>query len=686
MNSQNELEKKFKSKSPLIDFKSIQEISKSDAKKEINALKNAIKYHDELYYKQNTPKISDEAYDKLFERLKNLEKKYSEFKSEESPTTKIGEKPRNTFNKIKHTKPLLSIQSTSQEKNIKDFINQFKPSANKKTNYVLEPKFDGFSIEIIYENGEFKHALTRGDGYVGEDISQNVKTIKSIPSKIFKMPQYLSVRGEVFLTKKDFQKINKIRIEKNEKEFSNPRNAAAGLMRQLDSNKVKQIPFKAVIYEIIYVAEQEFKKHDEALQFLKKLNFNLSKKNKVVNSFDEIKKYYDGLKEERDVLDYEIDGVVIKVNELKLREKLGSRARTPRWVIAWKFPPKKEITVLEDIVVQIGRTGILTPVALLRPVNVGGVTISKATLHNEEYVQKKGLSKGDKVKVLRAGDVIPRVEERITKNKNNAKKYELPKRCPVCNSKIVQEGAYKLCPNGLSCDAQIKGRIQHFSSRNAMNIETLGKKTINQLVDKQLVTNISDLYALDKKDILSLEGYNEKSANKLYLEIQNSKQPELSKFIYALGIRLVGRRIAKIISYNFKTLDKLINGTKSDFSKIPEIGPEIEESMLHFFQNKENKKIIKKLKDYGLVIKPPVMTQSQNLKNKTFVLTGTLKKYTREKAKEEIEKRGGKPTESISNNTDYLVVGTNSGSKLDDAKTKNIKILNESEFERLLRK
>lgn len=685
-----ELKKKLKSKNSIIKFNSINSLNEKEAKKEMKALEDAINYHDELYYKKNKPKISDNTYDQLFERLENLEKKFPQLKSKNSPTKKIGKEPKTTFKKIKHTKPLLSLQATAKKEDIKDFL-KFVKKNTTNTNYILEPKFDGFSIEIIYKNGVFAYGATRGDGFIGEDISRNIKTIKTIPKKLANDSiNFLSIRGEVFINKKDFQMLNKKRIQNNKKEFSNPRNAAVGLMRQLNSKNVENIPFKAIFYEIIKIKNQKIKNQNEALQYLKKLNFNVSSKNKIIKSYEKIIekiiRYYNNFEKIRDDLNYEIDGIVIKVDEYKEREKLGRRERNPRWAIAWKFPPKKEITTLKDIVVQVGRTGILTPIALLNPVNVGGVTISKATLHNQDYIQQKGFKKGDKVKILRAGDVIPRVDELVKKINKSKKKFKLPKKCPVCKSNTIKQGAYVICPNSLSCDAQLKGRIQHFASTEAMNIRGLGEKIIIQLVDKSLVTKISDLYELKKKDFLKLEGFKNKSAKKLYEQIQNSKNPNLDRFIYALGIRLVGLKNAKVLAHNFKSFGRLMKASKRELKKIEEIGDEITKSVLNFFQNKKNRNVIKKLRENEIKPKEFKILKTQKLKKKKFVITGILRNYSRKEAKEEIEKRGGHVTENISKNTDYLIVGKKPGSKLDDAKINNIKIIYEEEFEKILKK
>jgi len=602
------------------------------------------------------------------------EEEFPEFKSDVSPTQKVGAPPVDKLKKKKHSSSMLSLKSSEKKKDIKDFIENIqKKTDDKEAVFVLEPKFDGLSVEVVFENGKFSYAATRGDGETGEDISENVKTISSVPLRLSgnNFPEKLSVRGEIFMSREGFSKVNKKRIEKGEEPFANARNAAAGLVRQLDSKKVARQPLDIYFYEIINSSKNGFKSHWKMF--------------KKVSGFEEARKFYEKLQEKRDKLDYEIDGMVIKLDDRQFREKMGTRRRNPRWAFAWKFPPKKEITLLREIVIQVGRTGILTPVALLDPVEIAGVTVSRATLHNENEVKEKDVRPGDKVRIIRAGDVIPEVAELAEKKKKREKPFKMPDKCPVCSTEVVQEGAYTICPAGLSCRAQLIGRLEHFASQSAMNMDKLGQKTIEQLVQKEMVKELPDLYKLKTEDLEKLDGYAEKSAKKLYGSIQDSKTCELHRFLYALGIRHVGEHIARLLAGEFKTLSKIKNADYDKLVSIREIGPEIAESISHFFSTEENRKTLEKLQKSGIEIREKKSGDKQLLKGKTIVLTGELESYSREEAKEKIESLGGRATSSVSSNTDYLVLGEGPGSKLDDAKEEGTKIIEEEQFKELLK-
>jgi DNA ligase (NAD+) len=552
---------------------------------------------------------------------------------------------------------------------------------------VLEPKLDGFSVELVYEKGEFSYGSTRGDGRTGEDISENLKTIPTLPLRLQgSASRSLAVRGEVLMSKQGFQELNRTRVENGQEPFANPRNAAAGIMRQLDSRKVAGKPLQIFCYEVVDSEDEDLpNSHWEILEQFIRWGFKTNPLNSRASSLEEIEDYRKKLLKQREKLPYEIDGVVIKLDDREFREKLGTRQRSPRWAFAWKFPPKKEITTLRDIAVQVGRTGMLTPVALLDPVEVGGVTVSRATLHNEEEAQRKDVRPGDTVRILRAGDVIPEVAERVKEpGKKRGKKFSMPSHCPSCGSSIVREGAYVLCPAGLSCPAQRIGRIIHYASRDALDIETLGEKNVQQLVEKGLVGDLSDLYKLDEEQLESLEGFAEKSASKLYHAIQNTKKPRLDRFLYALGIRHVGEHVAQVLAQHFKSLEKLTQAGREELEEIREIGPEIAESVFNFFKEEENRKILDRLEQAGVQPQKIERQRSTALEGLTFVFTGELEGYTRKEAEEKVESLGGKATASVSSNTDYLVVGKEPGSKLDEAKKNEVKILNEKEFEQLL--
>ncbi|MFW5756546.1 MAG: NAD-dependent DNA ligase LigA [Tangfeifania sp.] len=676
-------------KTPFPDFKKAGDMSKKEAKKEIEELREAIEHHNYLYYIKNDPEISDSKYDELFRRLEKLEEEFPDLKSDVSPTQKVGAPPVDKLRKKKHSSLMLSLKSSEKEKDIKDFIENIqKKTDDKEAVFVLEPKFDGLSVEVVFKNGKFSYAATRGDGETGEDISENVKTIGSLPLRLSgkNFPEKLAVRGEIFMSREGFIDVNKKRIEKGKEPFANARNAAAGLVRQLDSKKVAGQPLGIYFYEIIDSSENGFKSHWKMLKEFPEWGLKISSDIKKCSGFDDAKKFYENLKKQRDGFDYEIDGMVIKLDDLELREVFGTRQRNPRWAFAWKFSPKKEVTLLREIIIQVGRTGILTPVALLDPVEIGGVTVSRATLHNENEVNEKDVRPGDKVRIIRAGDVIPEVAELAEKKKKREKPFKMPDKCPVCSTKVVQEGAYTICPAGLSCRAQLIGRIEHFASQSAMNIDELGRKTIEQLVQEEMVKELPDLYKLKAEKLKELDGYAEKLAQKLFDSIQNSKKTELHRFLYALGIRHVGEHVTRLLAGEFGTLEKIKNAGYDKLVSIDEIGPEIAESISHFFSTKENLKMLEKLLKSGIDIQEQSGSQKQLLlKGKTIVITGELESYTREEAKQKIESLGGRATSAISSNTDYLVVGEGPGSKLDDAKKEGTKIIEEEQFKELLK-
>ncbi len=680
-------------KNPRTDFKSIKNMTLEEARQEVEALREGIEYHNYLYYVKNQPVISDALYDKLFRRLQELEEAFSDLQSETSPTRKVGAPPVDRLKKVKHTAPMLSLNSALSEKEAEDFDKFIRRNLGlERVAYVLEPKFDGFSVEVVYRDGVFEYGATRGDGETGEDISENLKTIRSLMLRLQqpegeKLPPFLAVRGEVIMSKRAFQKLNKERVERGEVPFANPRNAAAGIMRQLDSKKVADKPLDIFFYDILRVEGMEFSSHWQELQKFPEWGLKTDVHNVKCSSLEEVKAYREKLASQREELDYEIDGIVMKLDDLRLRERLGMRERSPRWALAWKFPPKKEVTTLEDIVVQVGRTGMLTPVALLQPVDVGGVTVSRATLHNEDEVRKKDVRKGDKVRVARAGDVIPEVVERIKEpGKKRGPEFHMPKKCPVCGSDVVREGAYYFCPAGLSCPAQLIGHILHYCSRNAMNIEGLGDKIARQLVDRGMVKDVADLYRLRVEDLLELEGFADRSAQKLHQAIQRTKKARFDRFLYALGIRHVGEHVARLLAEKFGNLERLSGSTREQLEEIPGIGPEIAQSVVQFFSQEENRKVLKKLIEVGVHLEEVAVREGElPLKGKTFVFTGELEKYTREQAKEIVESLGGRAASSVSGSTDFVVAGRNPGSKLEEARKRGVKVIDEAAFEKMIR-
>jgi len=676
-------------KNPRTKFKPINNMSKKEARSEIQALREGIDYHDYLYYVKNSPVISDATYDKLFHRLEALESDFPEFQSDTSPTRRVGAPPVDNLRKIKHAASMLSLRAAIEEKEVKSFDAFVRKNTDEKIAYVLEPKFDGFSVEVVYKNGEFEYGATRGDGEHGEDISENLKTIGALPLRLLRdgsRPPFLSVRGEVFMPKRGFQQLNRRRVENGEEPFANPRNAAAGIMRQLDSKKVADKPLDIYFYEILKTDGKELSSHWKALEQLNIWGLKTVMLNKKVSTLKEIDNYYKKVIDKRESLDYEIDGIVIKIDDFAIRRELGIRERSPRWALAWKFTPKEEITRVAGIAVQVGRTGMLTPVALLEPVDVGGVTVSRATLHNEEEVHKKDIRAGDLVRLMRAGDVIPEVRERVKEpGKKRKKKFSMPKNCPSCGSKIFKEGAYYFCSAGLSCPAQLIGSIIHYASKKAMNIEHLGKKTVEQIVKKGMVKNIADLYHLAMHDIRELNGFAEKSAEDLYNAIQNARTVRLDRFLYALGIRHVGQHVARVLARKYGRLRAIQNAGVDDLRKTEEIGPEIATSISHFFKQKENRRILKRLFEAGLKVEDiPEQKKKPSIEGKTFVFTGLLKNYKRTEAKTIVEELGGRATSSVSGETDVVVAGKNAGQKLDEAKKHKVRIINESKFAKMI--
>ena len=667
----------------------MKKLTREEARKRIEWLRKEIRRHNYLYYVLNKPEISDAEYDTLMEELRQLEEKFPEFITPDSPTQRVGAPPSKEFKNVRHVKPMLSLDTVKNEEEMLAFDKRVRKELGVKcVEYVAEPKLDGLSVELIYENGIYIRGSTRGDGIEGEDVTENIKTIRAVPlvlrSDEIEVPKMLAVRGEVIMHIKDFEEYNKELIERGQEPMANPRNAAAGSLRRLDPRETAERPLDIFFYEIMHQeGGEELKTQWEALHALKKWGLKVNPLARLCKNVEEAMAYHKEMQERRDELGYEIDGVVIKVNPLDYQKKLGTKTRSPRWAIAYKFPPREEITQVMDIVVGVGRTGTLTPVALLKPVDVKGVTVSRATLHNEDYIKEKDVRIGDWVKVARAGDVIPEVMEVIKeKRMGKEKKFVMPSHCPVCGSHVVKEGAYYRCTGGLSCPAQLKRSIEHFASKNAMDIEGLGGKTVEMLVEKGLIKRISDIYRLTKRELMNLPRFAEKSAENLVEAIEKSKEKSLARFIYALGIPNVGEHTARLLADKFKSIDALMNAKMEELMAIKEIGPETAKSIVDFFAEKKNRKEIEELRKLG--VRMEYEKRHGKLAGLTFVFTGSLKDFTREEAKELVEEEGGKVASSVSRNVDYVVVGEKPGSKYERAKELGIKIINEEEFKRLL--
>ncbi len=664
-----------------------------DAEKRIIGLRRILDHHNYLYYVLDSPEISDDEYDRLFRELKTLEEQYPQFLDPNSPTRRVGAKPLEKFSQVKHTVPMLSLDNAFSNEEFDQFVDRINRFLGREGPYdfVGEPKLDGLGVELIYESGVFKIGSTRGDGYIGEDVTQNLRTIKAIPMYLiegrYPAPKRIEVRGEVIMNKKDFLSLNTQREEQGEPLFSNPRNAAAGSLRQLDPKITARRNLDIILYAAGSYDGVEFKTHLEMLEHFKAWGMKTNPHNKLLHTKDDVFKYFSDIEKKRDDLPYECDGVVFKINSLSLQRSLGEVSRNPRWAIAYKFKPRTAMTKILDIVPQVGRTGILTPVALLEPVNIGGARIQRSTLHNQSELDKKDIRIGDTVVVERAGDVIPEVVN-VVKEKRTGKEvpFHMPDKCPVCGSKIdkLEDDIFYRCIN-ISCPAQVKERIRHFSQRAAMNIEGLGEKWISTLVDENIVQDVASLYALNKEDIISMERMGDVLAKKLTDAIRKSRDAQLDRLIFALGILHVGEHIAKTLAMKFKSINDLEKATKEELLQIEGIGPEIAESIHDFFHTKENQILLGKLMSFLNITNPYEGAVAGHLKGMRFIFTGGLTALSRDQAKQLVEQNGGSVTESISKKVDYVVAGDQPGSKLDKARSLGLKILSEDEFLKLVR-
>ena len=661
--------------------------------KKIEELREKIRYHNYKYYVSDDPIISDTEYDQLMKELAEWETRYPQYILPASPTQRVGIEPVSEFTTVKHTAPMLSLANAFSTEELRAFDQRIKKLiSQKKLEYVVEPKIDGLAVALVFENGIFVRGATRGDGVNGEEITSNLKTIKTIPLKLFgeNIPSHIEVYGEVYTKKSDFKKLNEGRIENGESIFANPRNAAAGSVRQLDPRITAQRHLDTFIYRATFPLENKFNTHMEVLSYLKKIGFKVNSHIKLCQDIEEAITYCRQWIEKKEELDYEIDGMVIKVNSLRMREELGSTTRSPRWAAAYKFPAQQLTTKVQDIIVQVGRTGALTPVAILDPVRISGSVVQRATLHNEDEIRRKDIRIGDTVLIQKAGEVIPEVVK-VIKEKRTGKETEfiIPTKCPVCGAKVFRpEGEAVTRCNSLACPAQIKERIRHFASRDAMDIEGLGPAIIDQLVEKGLIKDISNLYFLKRDNLTSLERMAEKSTENLLAAIERSKRKSLANLIYGLGIRYAGAHTSEIITKYYSTLDKFRETNLEGLIEINEIGPRIAESIILFFKERENLDIIERLRSAGLNFgqEEEKMREEKGariLAGKQFVLTGTLKDFSRTQAKEIINKLGGRVTGSVSKKTDYVVIGEDPGSKFQNALELGVTIINEEEFKKI---
>ncbi len=664
----------------------------------IEALRDEIRRHDYKYYVLDQPEISDKEYDALFRRLIELEEKHPEAVTDDSPSQRVGGAPSSKFVPAPHATPMLSLSNAFDDQELAKFCHSISRSLEieDEIEYVVEPKLDGVAVELVYESGKLVTASTRGDGYTGENITPNVRTIPSIPLKlrldnISDEINVLDVRGEVFMNRSHFAELNRYRDETGSQPFANPRNAAAGSLRQLDPKITARRKLNFYAYALGRVEGMELKTHWETLQTLKKLGLPVNLEYTAKSTgLDQILQHYKYLNDVRQDLPYEIDGAVVKVNSLELQSRLGEKARSPRWAIAYKFEALQAVTRIKKIEVSVGRTGALTPVAVMDPVEVGGVTVSRATLHNQDEIDRKDVREGDTVIIQRAGDVIPEVVEVISdKRPQDSEPYKIPDQCPVCNSEAIRvEGqAAKRCVNSL-CPARLKETIRHFASRGAMDIDGLGEKIVDQLVDNGLVDDPADLYELSREQIADLDRMGSKSAANLIEAIENSRSPRMDRFLFSLGVPLVGEHVARLLLQEFNDIDELMSAKEDELLNIHGIGPEVTESVMSFFRDPRNKDMIKRLMDKGINPEPiqkDDKTRSSNVQGKAFVFTGSIS-LPRPDAKRLVEQAGASVKGSVSKKTDYVVAGEDPGSKLDKARDLGVEIISEEEFMRLINK
>ena len=677
-------------------------MSPSDAPLDVQArlaeLRERIRHHDDLYYGLGTMEISDSEYDKLFKALQDLEEQYPDLVTPDSPTQRVGVARLERFEqflKVPHDRPLLSLDSVLAPDEVHAFDKRVKKELDvDQIEYVVEPKYDGLSIVIVYENGTFVGGATRGDGTTGELITPNLRSI------LFRLqcltidgnlPQRIVVRGEVYLRLPDFQALNRKLTEQGEKTFANPRNAASGSLRQVDYRITESRPLVLTCYDLMVASAPLPRTHWETVALLEAwgLPVPAPAQRRLCHGIEEVIAFHHGMMERREALPFEIDGIVVKLNSRDHQEQLGEKSRSPRWAIAFKFPSRKELTTVQAIVVSVGRTGALTPIALLSPVEVGGVTISRATLHNVEEVARKDVRVGDTVRVERAGDVIPDIVERVAiPGEQRAAPFKVPRHCPVCQSAVVQDGPVYYCTGQTACSAQLKGGIQHFASKGALDIEGLGEKAVAQLVDKSFVKDLSDLYRLTKDQLLSLDGFAEKSATQLFSAIVQSKIPSLDRFLFGLGIHHVGHHVAHVLASQFGSLEKLLTVTREELLEIRDIGPETAQSVVSFFAEPRNVAVLDGMKALGVAVQAAPRETSGHavpLKGKSFVFTGGLESLSRREAAQRLEALGARVASSVSKHTAYVIVGKAPGSKLDDAKRLGVAVLDEAGFHELIR-
>ena len=661
-------------------------MDKKQAEKRIKELRKQVEYHAKRYYDDDKPEITDFEYDMMMLELRTLESQFPELITKDSLTQKVGGTVKEGFQKVEHEVPLQSLQDVFDFDEIEAFDERVKKQAEENgienPQYVVETKIDGLSAALEYVDGKFVRGATRGNGLVGEDVTENLKTIKTIPQELSEKIN-ITVRGEVFISKKDFEEMNQEREENEEETFANARNAAAGSLRQLDSNITKNRPLDIYIFNVQKIEGKEFNSHYEELEYLKKLGFNVNPVLIPCKDTEEVIKAIQKIGEDRENLTFGIDGAVVKVDDLNLRKIMGTTSKVPKWAIAYKYPPERKETILKDITFQVGRTGVITPMAILEPVKVAGSTISKTTLHNEDFVKEKGLKIGDRVIIQKAGDVIPEIVEAVVaKRTGEEKDFEMPKVCPVCGAEAVrEEGEAAVRCTGIECPAKLYRNLVHFVSREAMNIDGLGENIIGMLLEKKMISNIADIYDLKFEDIASLKKNGKKFAQNLIDSINASKENDLYRLITAFGIRHVGVKAAKILAKTYNNIDNLAEADVENLNQVEDIGPIVANSIREFFEQEQTKDLISRLKQAGVnTQRLKEEDEDERFAGKTFVLTGSLENFSREEASNIIEKFGGKTSSSVSKKTSYVLAGEDAGSKLTKAQSLGVTIITEQEF------
>lgn len=654
-----------------------------DIKQKIEELRKTLRYHSDRYYNDDAPEIEDYEYDMMMRELKGLEEKYPEFDSADSPTKRVGGKADNSFASVEHTVRMESLQDAFSKEEIFDFDRRVKENVSD-VHYVVEPKIDGLSVSLEYVNGEFFRGSTRGDGNVGEDVSGNLRVIHNIPLKLNHALPYIEVRGEVYMPKKSFDRVVDRQLINDEKPFKNPRNAAAGSLRQKDSEVAATRGLDIFVFNIQQIEGKELTSHKESLDYLKELGFNTIPYYERVDDIETAFEKVLQIGEKRGELEFDIDGAVIKVDDFSEREQLGSTAKFPKWAVAFKYPPEEKQTEILDIEITVGRTGKLTPTAVLSPVHLAGTTVSRATLHNQDFINEKGVNIGDIVTVRKAGDIIPEVLCVNEKRSNGSFVY--PERCPSCNEKVVrEEGESDIRCINPECPAQLLRNLIHYCSRDAMDIEGLGPSIIETFVNEGMIKTVTDIYRLDKEKIASLDGFQQTSANNIIESVENSKNNDLSKLIFAFGIRHIGAKAAKLLSDEFKNIDNLMNASLEAISDIDGFGDIIAKSAFDFFQSESARELIADLKSFGVNTESKTVINDNRFEGMTFVLTGTLPTYKRSEASKIIESFGGKTSSSVSKKTSYVLSGESSGSKLDKANQLGIPVIDENEFNEMIK-